>query len=104
MSVADKQVAPAARAEDSMSAWADWPALRRQIDAVLKPRSIAVVGASTNRSYVSSIWRNIASHGYSGALYPINPNYQEIEGQRCYPSLLEVPEPVDLAILGVPAR
>src|SRR5689334_16909752 len=86
------------------SAWADWPALRRQIDGVLKPRSVAVVGASTGRSYVSSIWRNLYARGFTGAVYAVNPNYQEIDGRRCYPSLLDVPGPVDLAIVGVPAR
>ena len=39
--------------------------------------------------------------GFDGAIYPVNPGYDEVAGLRCYPSILEVPEPVDLAILGV---
>src|SRR5206468_3584831 len=88
----------------SASAWLDWPALRRQIDRVLQPRAVAVVGASANRSYVSTIWRNLYAHGYTGEVYAVNPNYQEIDGRRCYPSLLDAPGPVDLAVVGVPAR
>ena len=39
--------------------------------------------------------------GFEGAIYPVNPGYDEVDGYRCYPSIAEVPEPVDLAILGV---
>lgn len=43
----------------------------------------------------------IARSGFPGAIYPINPNYKEIEGRRCYEGFSELPEPVDLAVLGV---
>ena len=39
--------------------------------------------------------------GYEGSIYPVNPGYEEVLGLRCYPSIAELPEPVDLAILGV---
>jgi len=86
------------------SAWTDWPALRRQLDLIFKPRAIAVVGASRNLSYVSTIWRNTQRLGFPGPVYAVNPNYDHIDAAPCYPSLLEVPGPVDLAIVGIPAR
>ena len=39
--------------------------------------------------------------GFDGAIYPVNPGYDEVLGHRCYPSIADVPEPVDLAIVGV---
>src|SRR5919197_4977618 len=88
-----EQTSAPVRAAAGVSAWADWPALRRQIERILKPRAVAVVGASTNRSYVSTIWRNLYAHGFTGEVYAVNPNYPEIDGKPCYPSLLEVPGP-----------
>ena len=73
-------------------------ALRR----MLEPRSIAVVGASVKQgSLGASMMRELRRGGFEGAVYPVNPGYDEVDGYRCYPSILEVPEPVDLAILGV---
>ena len=43
-------------------------------------------------------------HGFTGAIYPVNPKYDEVEGLCCYPSLEAIPEPIDLAIIVVPAR
>ena len=65
------------------------------------PESIAVVGASS-RKIGNQILKNLL-HGYRGRIYPVNPNYPELEGLRCFPSVGEIPGPVDLAILLVPA-
>lgn len=67
-------------------------------------RSIAIVGAST-KPYSVSWWplEPCRRYGYSGAVYPINPNRTEIEGVRAYPSLDAVPGPVDLAMIVVAA-
>ncbi len=73
-------------------------ALRR----MLEPRSVAVVGASIKQgSLGASMMRELRRGGFEGAVYPVNPGYDEVDGYRCYPSILEVPQPVDLAILGV---
>ena len=68
------------------------------------PRSIAVIGAS-GRPGALSWWplQLLTRHGYAGAIYPINPNRDEIDGIRCYPSLAEVPGDVDLAIVALGA-
>jgi len=68
------------------------------------PRSIAVVGASPNpRKVGNALIRNL-KRGYRGSVYPVNPNYSEIEGLRCFPRVSEIEEPVDLAIVFVSAR
>jgi acetate---CoA ligase (ADP-forming) len=75
-----------------------------RLDRLLKPRSVAVIGASANPSFVSSIFRNVVELGFEGSVYPINPRYPELAGRTCYPSLRDVPEPVDHVVVGVPGR
>jgi acetyltransferase len=74
------------------------------LDLIFKPASVAVVGASRNLSYVTAIWQNARRLGFPGPVYAVNPNYDRIGEEPCYPSLVDVPGPVDLAIVGVPAR
>lgn len=72
---------------------------------MLAPRSVALVGASRKRNTVGNdMIRNIIASSFDGAVYPINPSYDQLYGYRCLPSLAELPEPVDLAILSVPNR
>lgn len=69
-----------------------------------RPRSVAVVGASRKPGAIGAeILRNIIQCGYTGAVYPVNPNAQQIAGRRAYPSVLDIPAPVELAIIVVPA-
>lgn len=73
-----------------------------RLDPLLKPGSIALVGASEKPG---SPGRNLAEHvinsGYRGAVYPVNPGYPEIIGVRCFPDLAALPQAVDHAILAV---
>jgi acetyl coenzyme A synthetase (ADP forming)-like protein len=70
----------------------------------LRPASVAVIGASARRETVGGeLLRNVRSYGYGGALYPVNRHTAEIDGMRAYPSIGEVPEAVDLAVIAVPA-
>jgi acyl-CoA synthetase (NDP forming) len=75
---------------------------RSAIEAMLRARSIAVIGAS-NRA--DSFGHNVVTHltgtGYRGNIYPVNPRYEELAGLRCYPALVDVPERVDCAVLAV---
>jgi acyl-CoA synthetase (NDP forming) len=73
------------------------------MDALLRPRSVAVVGASPNPSFVSMALKNLLRYGYSGSAVAVNPRYDSIDGVPCYPSLLDVPHAVDLAVVGVAA-
>src|SRR5580658_685996 len=72
------------------------------LDALLRPRSIAIVGASAREgSFGLRLLNAISSGPYRGAVYPINPRYEEIAGHRCYPSLEAVPELPDCAAFAV---
>jgi acetate---CoA ligase (ADP-forming) len=69
------------------------------------PRSVAVIGASrTSGSIGSAIFRNLIIEGFHGPVYPINPNADVVHSVAAYPSVLDVPGPVDLAVIVVPAR
>jgi len=69
---------------------------------MLDARSIAVVGASVREGSVGrQSLLEIREGGFSGRVFPVNPKYDEILGWRCYPSIGDVGEPVDVAILAV---
>lgn len=70
---------------------------------LLEPTSIAVIGASADGPGTRFI-DNIFSHGYRGSVFPVNPRYSEIAGLPCYPTIEDVPGPVDLAAIRVPAE
>lgn len=76
----------------------------RGIDALLLPRSLAIVGDSPNPGFAANIHRNIVTAGYEGALHPVNPRYEEIAGLTCYPAVDAIPGGVDLAIVVVQSR
>ncbi|MEO8291856.1 MAG: acetate--CoA ligase family protein [Actinomycetota bacterium] len=72
---------------------------------LLAPRSIAVVGASESPdSWAPEIHRSLRHVGYTGELYPINPKYDEVWGRPCLSSISELPRGVDLVVFVVPAR
>jgi acyl-CoA synthetase (NDP forming) len=69
---------------------------------MLEARSVAVVGASSRpRSFGEQMMIQLLRGGFDGAVYPVNPRYGEILGHRCIPSLVDLPEPADLVLLGV---
>jgi acetyltransferase len=76
----------------------------RSLAPLLRPRSVAIVGVSPKARYGVAMMRNNAQMGFTGPIYPINPNYPEIEGRKCYPSLGALPEVPDVAVLVVPGR
>jgi acyl-CoA synthetase (NDP forming) len=79
--------------------------LSDSLQPLLAPRSIALVGASADHSKLSGLpLFFLQRHGYSGALYPVNPRVTEVRGLRCYPSLASIRQPVDLAFLLVGAE
>ncbi len=74
------------------------------LDAIFSPRSIAVIGASQKQGSVGhAVFNNILLGGYTGTVYPVNPAANSISGVRAYPSIVDVPEHVDLALVIVPA-
>ncbi len=74
----------------------------RDLEHFLSPRSIAIIGASEKFNSISGKpLRFLKEHGYQGKIFPVNPKYQELGGLTCYRSVLDVPGPVDLALLAV---
>ena len=75
-----------------------------RLDFIFKPRSIAVVGASSRPGSVGNdILRNLLFAGFCGTVYPVNPKSPNILGVHAYPSLTDIPGPVDLAVMIIPA-
>ena len=75
------------------------------LNAILKPKSVAIVGASAHPGKIGyTVVDNIIKSGYSGKIFPINPSSQEILGLKCFASVLDIGEPVDSAIITVPAQ
>lgn len=73
-----------------------------RLDFFFKPRSVAVVGATPKPGKLGRyITENL--YRYPRPVYPVNPSYREVLGRRCYQSLRDVPETVDLAVVTVPA-
>jgi acetyl coenzyme A synthetase (ADP forming)-like protein len=75
------------------------------LDAVFSPRSIAVVGASRNRNSIGfALLHNLVSNQFNGTIFPVNPHAQSIHSLKAYPTLADIPDPVDLAVIMVPRR
>jgi acetyltransferase len=67
------------------------------------PRGVAVIGASSKPNKLSyGVLHNLATHGYDGPIYPVNPKGGEILGLTVYASVADVPDPVDLAVIILP--
>ncbi|HVT50118.1 MAG TPA: acetate--CoA ligase family protein [Dongiaceae bacterium] len=78
------------------------PTTEHRLAPLLTPRSVALIGASPKPGTVGrGMIASASMPGTPSRIHLINPNYPEIEGQRCYASLAEVPERVDMAVLGV---
>ncbi|MEM0021301.1 MAG: CoA-binding protein [Fervidicoccaceae archaeon] len=75
-----------------------------KIEKLFKPKTIAVVGASRNVAKIGgTILKNILVNGFSGKVYAVNPDATEIMGVPSYPSLLDIPDEVDHAVISIPA-
>jgi acetyl coenzyme A synthetase (ADP forming)-like protein len=76
-----------------------------QLEPLFYPKSVAVIGASNNPAkWGFSIFNDLLVKGFKGDLYPINKNEEKISGITCYKSVKDVPKPVDLAVIAVPAQ
>ena len=78
---------------------------KSSLDVFFKPESVAVIGASEKAQTIGqALIRNLLKDEVPGAIYPVNRNYQEIQGLRVYPIVTAVKEPVDLAIIAIPIK
>jgi acetyltransferase len=72
------------------------------LDAIFRPRSVAVIGASRKRQTIGrEILANLVEYGFSGPVYPVNPHADSIHSIRCHRTIGDIPGPVDLAIVTV---
>jgi acetyltransferase len=75
------------------------------LDSFFAPDSIALIGASRDHEKIPGrLLSMLRKNDYPGKLYPINPNYADIDGLKCYKSIADVRAPIDLAIIIIPAR
>lgn len=74
------------------------------LDALFKPKAVAVIGASAKELNIGHrIIRNLVDFGFKGSVYPINPKVNEIRGVKAYKSILDVPTDVDVVHMAIPA-
>lgn len=74
------------------------------LDCLLRPRSVAVIGASRKRGTIAAeVFYNLLRSEFSGAVYPVNPHATVVQAVKAYRSVEEIPDEVDLAVLVVPA-
>jgi acyl-CoA synthetase (NDP forming) len=77
--------------------------MAHRLDPLLRPRSIAVIGASRRPGSVGhTLIRHLRLGEFDGPVYPVNPNYEDIEGLACYPTPGELPAVPDLAVFAIP--
>ncbi len=77
--------------------------MKDSLDAILRPRSIAVIGASRQeRGIGRETLRNLVNYGFTGPIYPVNPSADSIHSIKAFPRLRDIPGPIDLAIVVVP--
>ncbi len=81
-----------------------WRTEAHPLDPIFTPRSVAVIGATEREGSVGRtvLW-NLISHPFGGTVYPVNPKRHNVLGIAAHKSIAEVPEPVDLAIIAIPA-
>ena len=75
------------------------------LDSFFAPSSIAIIGASRDALKIPGLLLTfLRRNGFPGWIYPVNPNYPNIDGLACYPSVADIKQPIDLAIVIIPAR
>lgn len=75
------------------------------LDSILRPRSIAVIGASRESGTIGhQIVSNLLQDGFTGPVYPVNPRAVSVRSIKAYPSVAAIPDPVDLAVIAVPKQ
>ncbi|MDD3594410.1 MAG: acetate--CoA ligase family protein [Candidatus Gastranaerophilales bacterium] len=77
----------------------------KQLDAIMRPTSIAIIGASTKEKTIGSeLTKRLIEYKFKGDIYPVNPKADTIEGLKAYPSVGEIPGKVDFAVIIIPAK
>ena len=88
-----------------MSTVSSMSATRAAIERLVTPKTIAILGASSDRTKVGALpLYFLRKYGYAGRIFPVNPGSTEIDGLPCYPSVVAVPGAVDLLVVSVPVE
>ena len=98
---------PVAYSEDARAAEEERErrAVAASVLPIFYPRSIAVIGASRNRASIGGrLFHNLLKGNFSGPVFPVNPKSDVVNSVRTYNSVVDIPDPVDLAFIVVPAR
>jgi acetyltransferase len=75
------------------------------LNGLLKPKSVAIIGASATPGKIgNTVIKNLIDSKYEGDVYPVNPTTDEILGFKCYPSVIDIPGPVEAAVITIPAK
>ncbi|HTH34377.1 MAG TPA: acetate--CoA ligase family protein [Xanthobacteraceae bacterium] len=72
-----------------------------KLDPLVKPRSVAIVGATDRGGPGRAVMESLGAIGFTGAIYPVNPNYPTVLNVKCYPSLMELPEAPDMVVFSI---
>src|SRR5205814_5455228 len=79
-------------------------AAARSVRRLLAPRSVAVIGASRQEGTIGhAVLRNLLDGGFAGPVYPVHPTARQVASVRAFPSVLDIPDEIDLAVIVVPA-
>lgn len=77
----------------------------RQMNRIMKPKSVAVIGASAEDGKIgNSVMKNLINGGYQGKIYPVHPKAEEIMGHKAYKSVKDVEGEIDVAVFAIPAK
>jgi len=77
----------------------------KHLDSFFNPRRIAVIGASEERFSIGyTVFRNLLGKGFKGSVYPVNPDFEAVQGVEAYPKISDIQRDIDLAIVTVPPR
>jgi acetate---CoA ligase (ADP-forming) len=76
-----------------------------ELDCFFSPASMAVIGASADHTKIRGrLFQMLVQNKYPGKLFPVNPSNQELAGLKCYPSIKAVGQPIDVALVAIPAK
>ncbi|MBD3247674.1 GNAT family N-acetyltransferase [Candidatus Falkowbacteria bacterium] len=77
----------------------------KKLDKLFNPQTIAVIGASDKEGGVgNALMKNLISNNFKGIVYPVNPKREAVQGIKTYPSVSDIPDKIDLAIIATPAK
>lgn len=75
------------------------------LETIFNPQTIAVLGASESTDSVGGrVFRNLSNGDFNGQVIPVNPKYEQVGGQKCYPTVADVEGSIDLAVIATPAK